>query len=75
MYDYQKMAAAIVKGITGQTVQEPQETEPAGSGEETPTGDKKTLYRVQVGAYSVKANAEAMKQKLQAAGFDAFIAS
>ena len=32
-----------------------------------------TLYRVQVGVYSVKANAEAMEKKLKAAGFDAFI--
>ena len=32
------------------------------------------IYRVQVGAYSVKANAEAMLQKVKAAGFtDAFI--
>ena len=31
------------------------------------------LYRVQVGAYSVKANAEAMQKKLKAAGFDAVI--
>lgn len=31
------------------------------------------LYRVQVGAYSVKANAEAMQKKLQAAGYDAII--
>lgn len=31
------------------------------------------LYRVQVGAYSVKANAEAMQKKLKAAGFDAII--
>lgn len=75
LYDYQKMAAAIVKGITGQVAQQPVETSPAGDGEETATGDKTALYRVQVGAYSVKANAEAMKQKLQAAGFDAFIAS
>lgn len=75
LYDYQKMAAAIVKGITGQTVQEAPETSPADEGEETPTGDKVAMYRVQVGAYSVKSNAEAMKQKLQAAGFDAFIAS
>ena len=74
LYNYRDMAAAIVKGITGQVVQETPETAPAGEGEETPTGDKKTLYRVQVGAYSVKSNAEAMKQKLQAAGFDAFIA-
>lgn len=31
------------------------------------------LYRVQVGAYSIKANAEAMQQKLRAAGYDAII--
>jgi len=34
----------------------------------------KTLYRVQVGAFSVKANAEAYLKKIKAAGFtDAFI--
>lgn len=33
------------------------------------------LYRVQVGAYSVKANADAMLAKLKAAGFDGFITS
>lgn len=36
--------------------------------------DSKKLYRVQVGAYSVKANADAMLAKVKAAGFeDAFI--
>jgi N-acetylmuramoyl-L-alanine amidase len=39
----------------------------------TPT-EPKRLYRVQVGAYSVKANAEAQLAKVKAAGFkDAFI--
>lgn len=38
-----------------------------------PTGDKNALYRVQVGAYGVKANAESMKKKLREAGFDALI--
>lgn len=33
----------------------------------------KKYYRVQVGAYSAKANAEAMLKKLKTAGFDAFI--
>ncbi len=33
----------------------------------------KTLYRVQVGAYSVKKNAEEMKKKLKDAGFDSII--
>lgn len=42
---------------------------------ETPTEPKK-LYRVQVGAYSVKTNADAMLAKVKAAGFkDAFIKS
>lgn len=31
------------------------------------------IYRVQVGAYSVKANAEAMQKKLKEAGFNAYI--
>lgn len=31
------------------------------------------IYRVQVGAYSVKSNAEAMQKKLKAAGFEAVI--
>lgn len=47
-----------------------------GAEEETPAPapDAKTLYRVQIGAYSVKANAEACLQKAKAAGFaDAFI--
>lgn len=35
--------------------------------------DKGKIYRVQVGAYSVKANAEALQKKLKAAGFDAII--
>lgn len=34
-----------------------------------------TLYRVQVGAFSNKANAEALLTKLKAAGFDGFIKS
>lgn len=73
LYDYRSMASAIVYGITGQQVQETPETGKAQTGEETPTGDKNALYRVQVGAYGVKTNAEAMRKKLQAAGFDALI--
>lgn len=36
-------------------------------------GTAKTLYRVQVGAYREADNARAMKEKLEAAGFPAFI--
>lgn len=35
-----------------------------------PTDKKETLYRVQVGAYSVKNNAEVQLKKVKAAGFD-----
>lgn len=41
---------------------------------EKPVEETKELYRVQVGAYSVKANAEKLLAKLKAAGFtDAYI--
>ena len=35
--------------------------------------EKASLYRVQVGAYLLKSNAEAMQKKIKAVGFDAFI--
>lgn len=37
--------------------------------------NKDTIYRVQVGAYSKKENAQAMVAKLKAAGFDAIIST
>lgn len=39
----------------------------------TPVTPAKTLYRVQVGAYLVKANAEAQLKKVKAAGFDTYM--
>lgn len=76
LYDFQKMAEAIVFGITGQhtVVEEPDSgQETVSPGEETPVGDKKQLYRVQVGAYSVRGNADTTLEKLKSAGFDAII--
>jgi hypothetical protein len=35
--------------------------------------ENKPLYRVQVGAYTVKANAQEMQKKLKAKGFESFI--
>lgn len=40
---------------------------------ETPVGEPDVMYRVQVGAYKNKANAEALVQKLKDAGFNAFV--
>ena len=77
-YDYQAMASAIVYGITGQHVT-PVSTVPdhIGTEEETATGDGKQIYRVSVidqrGAFSVRENAERMKNELEKAGFKAVI--
>lgn len=59
-----KCAGAIVKVLAERGKLEKKPAPAATSGK---------LYRVQVGAYSVKANAEAMQKKLQAVGFDAII--
>ena len=63
--------------LTGGLVSEPaRPAEPVPSSEpSTPTKEAlKKMYRVQIGAYSVKANAEAMLAKVKAAGFeDAYI--
>lgn len=58
------MGVAIAKGMlkTLNIAYKPEAVKPAGK-----------LYRVQVGAYSQKPNAEAMQKKLKAAGFDAII--
>ena len=65
LYNYKTMAEAIVYGITGQKVSAEPDT-PA-----EPAGD--TLYRVQVGAYRIKRNADSMKARLKADGYDAII--
>lgn len=82
-YDYRTMADAIVYGITGQKpeTKAPQTALPAqnaasdpdasAAGAETTVSADRQLYRVQVGAYSVKDNADRMQAKLKAAGFDA----
>ncbi len=59
----QEMGIAIAKGIL--------KTLGVTYKAETPTPGK--IYRVQVGAFSVKANAQAMQQELKSAGFDSVI--
>lgn len=78
LYDSVSMASAIVYGITGQKCQE--SNKPADAGKEASTTpadtaatEQKVIYRVQVGAYSVRSNAEAMQKRLKAAGFDNFM--
>ena len=40
---------------------------------EKPATEAKTLYKVQTGAFKQKANADALKKKLTAAGFDTYV--
>lgn len=48
-------------------------TAPAPTKEETTTTTTDTLYRVQMGAFKNKSNADALLKKVKAAGFDSFI--
>lgn len=62
----------IARGICdyfGVTFQEPEQPKPVEP--EKPVTDK--LYRVQVGAFAVRENAERMLRRLRDAGFDGFI--
>lgn len=65
LYKVDTMASAIVKGIAGKTAEKP------ATGSAATSGSK--LYRVQLGAYGKKENAEKLVQELKAKGFDAFI--
>lgn len=58
--------------LTGDEPEQPTPTEPVEPAQpEQPATDK--LYRVQVGAFANRENAEKMLQRLKDAGFDAFI--
>ena len=76
-YDYKSMASAIVRGITGTSAADGTEVpeEDLTPEEGAVSGEAGQLYRVQVGAYAVKDNAQKMLQKLKAEGFDAIIVS
>ena len=76
LYDCKSIAESIVFAITGQKYNEPtnDDVDPdLGEEEKDKTDNKDSIYRVQVGVYSKKANAEAMQKKLIAAGFEAII--
>lgn len=62
------MGVAIAKGVLKTLKIAYKEPE-----KEVPVANTDKIYRVQVGAYRVKANAEAMQKKLKSAGFEAII--
>lgn len=65
------MGVAIAKGVLKTLGVAYKEEAPAVK--EEPKKEETKLYRVQVGAYAVKANADAMLKKLEAAGFKGYI--
>lgn len=58
------LAAEVTQRLTGGVSSE---------GEVSVPSDNKTLYRVQTGAFSKKSNADALVEKLKAAGFDTYM--
>lgn len=69
----EKTALAILRFLIEQFGLKQSAEAPTATPTEAPTAKPGTLYRVQVGAYSQKANAEAMQKKLKASGYDAII--
>ncbi|WP_427036529.1 N-acetylmuramoyl-L-alanine amidase [Cytobacillus pseudoceanisediminis] len=57
-------AVGIAKAMNLKAKAQPKPAQPASSG---------TIYRVQVGAFKSKANAEALEKQVKAKGFDAFV--
>lgn len=72
LYDSQSMAGAIVYGITGKRADQTDEAETSAQNKSQSEATEQ-MYRVQVGAYRSKSNAESMQTKLKKAGFDAVI--
>ena len=72
-YDYDTVQNHVNAILTGDAPEQPTPAEPVEPSPEPeqPATDK--LYRVQVGAFANRENAEKMLQRLKAAGFDAFI--
>ncbi len=67
----EKIAKAIAQGVAKQLGKKLPEPKPAQAPAQTAPAGK--LYKVQVGAYKERKNAEAMLAKLKKAGFDGFI--
>ena len=72
-YDYNAVQDRVNAILTGDAPEQPTPAEPVEPSPEPeqPATDK--LYRVQVGAFSVRENAEKMLQRLKDAGFEGYI--
>lgn len=70
-YDYDTVQNHVNAILTGDAPEQPAPAEPVEPAPEQPATDK--LYRVQVGAFAVRENAERMLQRLKDAGFEGYI--
>ena len=70
-YDYDTVQNHVNALLTGDAPEQPTPAEPVEPSPEQPATDK--LYRVQVGAFAVRENAEKMLQRLKDAGFEGYI--
>lgn len=70
-YNFDAVQDRVNAILTGDEPEQPAEPAEPTPEPEQPTTDK--LFRVQVGAFAVRENAEKMLQRLKAAGFDGFI--
>lgn len=70
-YDYDAVQHRVNAILTGDEQEQPAPAEPVEPAPEQPATDK--LYRVQVGAFANRENAEKMLQRLKDAGFEAYI--
>lgn len=70
-YDYDTVQNHVNAILTGDAPEQPAPAEPVEPAPEQPATDK--LYRVQVGAFAVRENAEKMLQRLKDAGFEGYI--
>lgn len=70
-HELKKLGIAYAEATAEYLDLEKKVVEPAPAPAEPATSS--VLYRVQVGAYGIKANAEAMQKKLKAAGYEAII--
>ena len=70
-YDYDTVQDRVNAILTGDAPEQPTPAEPVEPAPEQPATDK--LYRVQVGAFAVRENAEKMLRRLKDAGFEGYI--
>lgn len=70
-YDYDAVQHRVNAILTGDAPEQPAPAEPVEPAPEQPATDK--LYRVQVGAFANRENAEKMLQRLKDAGFGGYI--